>query len=188
MNVSEISDCERKLLSGAERRMTLGMWILGGAAIGLCWLWQGWRWGVGFALGAILSAVNFHWLKSAATAVADLAAAQGEKDPETGVREQETGNRASPELVDGEQAGEPGQPWETGGTPRPAVTDRSRSPKPVRMAIRLALRYVLIGVAAYVIFKSSLISLRAFFLGLFLFIAAVLAEIMYEVYYSFRNS
>ena len=173
MNVSEISDHEKKLLSGAERRMSRGMWVLGSGAVALCWLWRGWRWGAGFAVGAILSGLNFHWLKSAAITLADLAAAKGDGELE---------------IENREHAEYPIQAREADGTTRRAVENRSRSRKPIRMAIRLALRYVLIGVAAYVIFKSSLISLRAFFLGLFLFLAAVLAEIIYEVYYAFRNS
>jgi hypothetical protein len=52
---------------------------------------------------------------------------------------------------------------------------------------RFVFRYALIGLVGYAIFKSSLVSLGAFFLGLFLFIAAILAEIGYQVYCAFRS-
>lgn len=33
-----------------------------GGAIGV-WAWRGWEWGAGFLLGAVISALNFRWLK-----------------------------------------------------------------------------------------------------------------------------
>ena len=52
---------------------------------------------------------------------------------------------------------------------------------------RFVLRYALIAVAGYVIFRSSVISLVAFFAGLFVAIAATLMEVAYQVYLSFRG-
>jgi len=52
---------------------------------------------------------------------------------------------------------------------------------------RFVLRYALIAVAGYVIFRSSVISLVAFFAGLFVAIAATLVEVAYQVYLSFRG-
>ncbi len=60
--------------------------------------------------------------------------------------------------------------------------------KTARVVARFVLRFALIGVAAYVIFKSSFVSLGAFFAGLFLFLAAILAEIAYQVYTAFRSN
>lgn len=144
---SVIPPAEKKLLAGAERRMAAGMWVLGFAAAALCWLWQGWRTAGGFAVGAILSALNFHWMKTAVASLADLA--------------------APPTAGSG------------GPVPRPNTA---------RVAIRLMLRYALIGVAGYAIFKSSFVSLGAFFLGLFLFLGAILVELAYEIYFAFRNA
>lgn len=62
------------------------------------------------------------------------------------------------------------------------------APGPVGSAFRIALRYALIGVAAYAIFKSSFVSLDAFFIGLFLFLGAVLVEAVYEIYCGFRSA
>ena len=53
--------------------------------------------------------------------------------------------------------------------------------------IRFVLRYALIGLAGYVIFRSSAVSLAAFFAGLFVSVAATLGEIGYQIYLSFRS-
>ncbi len=58
--------------------------------------------------------------------------------------------------------------------------------RPVRLAIRLLLRYALIAGAGYVIFKGSFFSLGAFFVGLFLFLGAILGEVAYEIYFACR--
>ncbi len=63
-----------------------------------------------------------------------------------------------------------------------------RKPETAPVVIRFVLRFALIGIAGYVIFKSSFISLGAFFAGLFLFLAAILAEVAYQVYRAFRKS
>jgi len=101
----------------------------------------------------------------------------------------------------------------TGHSPRPAAAERiaeadagsarrdvvedadssASQPPPPRgrgagVAARFVLRYALIGLAGYAIFVSSLVSLGAFFLGLFLFIAAILAEVAYQIYGAFRRA
>ncbi len=146
---SQIPAAEQALLAGAEQRIARGIWILGIAGIGACWLWGGWSWGVGFTVGAALSALNFHWMKGAVGTLADLASSQAVQ----------------------EAAGEP-----------------PRKPETAPVVARFVLRFALIGIAGYVIFKSSFISLGAFFAGLFLFLAAILVEIIYQVYAAFRSS
>ena len=54
-------------------------------------------------------------------------------------------------------------------------------------ATRFVLRYGLIGVAAYVIFKSSVVSLSGVLAGLFLPVAAILVEAGYETYAALRR-
>ena len=66
----------------------------------------------------------------------------------------------------------------------PAGVSKRRSAGAVA---RFVLRYALIAVAGYVIFRSSVISLVAFFAGLFVAIAATLVEVAYQVYLSFRG-
>ena len=67
---------------------------------------------------------------------------------------------------------------------KPGAVSRRRSAGAVA---RFVLRYALIAVAGYVIFHSSVISLVAFFAGLFVAIAATLMEVAYQVYLSFRG-
>jgi hypothetical protein len=54
-------------------------------------------------------------------------------------------------------------------------------------ATRFVLRYALIGVLAYVIFKSSVVSLSGLLAGLFLPVAAILLEAIYETYVALRR-
>ena len=162
-----IPPAEADLLAGTERRIGWAMWALGTLGTVLCWLWRGWGWGAGFAIGAILSALNFRWMKSAASALADAATAP-----------------AVPSSA--------GQAYLPAATPANSDSDQTAPPtlrpRPVRgVWVRFVLRYALIGLAGYAIFKSSFVSLGAFFLGLFLFIAAILTEIAYQVYCAFRG-
>ncbi|MBI3896427.1 MAG: ATP synthase subunit I [Acidobacteria bacterium] len=141
---SEIPPAEKELLAGVDRRIyrAMGFLAVGGAI--LCWLWRDWHWGAGFAIGAILSAVNFRWMKAAVEHMAQAA------DPTT----------HSTTLA------------------RPSARGT---------VARFVLRYALIGAAGYVIFKSSFISLTAFFIGLFLFLAAILVEVAYQIYRGFQK-
>ncbi|OFW21741.1 MAG: hypothetical protein A3H27_00910 [Acidobacteria bacterium RIFCSPLOWO2_02_FULL_59_13] len=140
---SEIPEPEKRLLAGAEQRINRGMCALGILGVLACWLLRDWKWGAGFAVGATLSAINFHWLKAAVSGIADVATNPG---------------------------------------------DRQRSARASRSIFRFVLRYALIVVAAYVIFKSSFISLGAFFIGLFVFLGAILIEVAYEIYLGLRHS
>ena len=142
-----IPAAERELLAGVERRIARAMWALGVAGTILCWLWRGWEWGGGFAIGAGLSALNFRWMKNAAHALEEAAS--------------------------GQAASETAPPRPRGGSGGAVA--------------RFVLRYALIGLAGYAIFKSSFVSLGAFFLGLFLFIAAILAEMAYQIGGAFRS-
>lgn len=53
-----------------------------------------------------------------------------------------------------------------------------------RMAVLLGLRYLLLGGCSYVILKYSEISLPALFWGLFVAVAAVILEIVFELLYA----
>jgi ATP synthase I subunit len=56
-----------------------------------------------------------------------------------------------------------------------------------RLAVLLGLRYVLLGGGAYVILKYSAISVVGMFCGLFIVVAAVIWEILYELIYGNRT-
>ena len=164
---------EAELLAGTEQRIQRAMWALGAVGTALCWLWQGWGWGAGFAIGAVLSALNFRWMKTAVHVLAEAASSQPPSSP----------LREAP--VPGSGAAPAGESLEH--PVRAASEDPPARRSSGGVPIRFLLRYALIGLVGYAIFKSLLISLGAFFLGLFLFIAAILAEIGYQIYCAFRN-
>lgn len=53
-----------------------------------------------------------------------------------------------------------------------------------RVAVFLGLRYLLLGVGGYAILKSSVVSLPAALAGLFVAVAAVILEILFELLYA----
>ncbi len=120
----------------AFRRIYIGMAVIGGAGTLVLLFWQGWRWGLGFACGAAVSALNFHWLKGA---VDVLVAKFVAPSPDT------------------------------------------RHPKPAAAVARFVLRYGLLGLAAYAIFATSLVSVNGFLAGLFVFVAAVMVEMIVQL-------
>ena len=66
------------------------------------------------------------------------------------------------------------------GTLADRVTQQQTA-KPRGTTFRFALRYVLVGLVVYVIFKSSFASFNALLAGLFLPVPAILAEAGYEL-------
>jgi hypothetical protein len=54
-------------------------------------------------------------------------------------------------------------------------------------ATRFLLRYALIGLVAYAIFKSSIVSLSGLMAGLFVPVAAILCEAVYETFVALRR-
>lgn len=56
-----------------------------------------------------------------------------------------------------------------------------------RGGARFVLRYALLAAVAYVIFKSSLVSLSGLLAGLFLPVAAILVEAIYETFVALRR-
>ena len=111
------------------------LWIawLGVAASIALLFWKGWRESLGFAVGASVAGLNFHWIKGAT----DTLKAKFTSQPD----------------------------------PQP----------PKRVALKFALRYALIGIAGYVIFKYLRVSLTAFLGGLLVVAAAIMAEMIYEL-------
>jgi hypothetical protein len=108
--------------------------------------WKGWWTAGGFAVGAALSILNFHWLKQGVDALA------GHFQP---------------------------APAEAGGVP--ALPGGRRTLGRTALLVRFVLRYALIVAAGYVILRSSVLSLTAFLGGLLVFVAGILAEMIYEL-------
>jgi len=59
-----------------------------------------------------------------------------------------------------------------------------RKPPRARVAVLLGLRYLLLGAGAYAILRFSTLSLAAVLLGLFVSVAAVILEILFELIYA----
>jgi hypothetical protein len=72
-----------------------------------------------------------------------------------------------------------------------ALSGASAAAQPNRssggIVLRFVLRYVLIGVVAYVIFKRLTHGLYGFFTGLLVPVGAILVEAVYEIYAEFRG-
>jgi len=120
----------------AFRRIYIGMGVIGSAGTVVFLVWKGWRWGLGFAFGAALSALNFHWLKGAVDVLVTKFA---------------------------------------------APTPDTRHPRPAVALARFVLRYALLALAGYAIFATSLVSLNGFLAGLFVFVAAVMVEMIVQL-------
>lgn len=97
-----------------------------------------WKFGrstaVGFFCGCVIAYLNFHWLKSGVSGLADR------------------------------------------------VTNSGKAQSGKGIIARFLLRYILLGVAAYGILSSFPASLRGLFAGLFLPVAAIVCEALYELY------
>ena len=63
--------------SNALERIQRMMLVIGIAALVTAWASFGWRIGVGFALGAVIAFLNFHWLKKVVAGIADLTLQSG---------------------------------------------------------------------------------------------------------------
>jgi hypothetical protein len=118
-----------QLLDSALARMLRGMVLLAAAGSLLLLLLRGWTWGAGFAIGSVVSWLNFRWLKQIAEAL---------------------------------------------GGKRPRA----------RLALFLGLRYLLLSGGAYVIVRFTSISLPAALAGLFVSVAAVIVEILFQLVYA----
>ena len=75
----------------------------------------------------------------------------------------------------------------TSASPAPQDATQSRPSRAGAIA-RFVFRYALIGLAGYAIFLSSAISLTAFLSGLFVSVAALMAEAVYQVVQEIHGS
>ncbi len=123
------NDRDELLYARAMRRAGMVMLAFSAAGTTAAFIWRGWTWGAGFALGAAASWLNFRWLKGVADSF-------GGKRPRAYV------------MVFG------------------------------------TLRYVLLVAGAYAILRYSPISLPAALAGLFVAVAAVIVEAVFELAYA----
>ena len=141
-------NAEEQFVAAALGRMYRWMGACAVAVTLAVLLWKGPWYGGGFAVGAALSILNFHWMKGAV----DRLAAYFQPTPP----HSEMALEAQPNVRLG---------WL-----------RRNSP-----SLKFVLRYALLIAASYVIFRTSVLSLTAFLAGLFVFVAGVLAEMIYEL-------
>src|SRR5262245_2299052 len=66
-------DLDENYLARAVGRMHVSMAVMSVAGVLALLVWRGWRWGLGFALGAIASWLNFRWLKKLVEALGQAA-------------------------------------------------------------------------------------------------------------------
>jgi hypothetical protein len=71
---------EDKFYSGAIRRITNLILVLGVLALPLPWIRAGWRAGIGWSLGAAVSYVNFRSLTGAVEGLADRITVAGKRE------------------------------------------------------------------------------------------------------------
>jgi hypothetical protein len=67
-------DLDERYLERSVGRIIRSMAAISVAGVVLLWMWQGWRSGIGFALGAAASWLNFRWLKNLVDSLARDAA------------------------------------------------------------------------------------------------------------------
>lgn len=66
------------------------------------------------------------------------------------------------------------------------VAEGRATPSVKRQVFKFFFRYLLLAAVLYVIFKSSAVSVYGLFIGLFLPVAAILIEAIYELYSALR--
>ena len=141
-------NAEEQFVAAALRRIYRWMGVCAVTLTLVVLVWKGPWYGGGFAAGAVLSILNFHWMKGAV----DRLAAYFQPTPP----HSEMALEAQPNVRLG---------WL-----------RRNSP-----SLKFVLRYALLIAVGYAIFRTSILSLTAFLAGLFVFVAGVLAEMIYEL-------
>ncbi|GEM_PF-289686 len=152
--------------AAAERRIWRFQLAFGALGIGGAWRLAGAPGALGFTMGAAISAVNFLWLKQAVDTLAAKASAEDAEAPPAGT-DLQAENRGGAEVADMQGF-------------RPVGAGRARRAGR-RVIWRFLGRYALIAAAAYATFRYTAWSVRALLAGLFLFVAAILAEICVEI-------
>ena len=127
--MTRIPNDDEAFLERAVARITKAMFLFAAAGVIVALLWRGLAWGAGFALGSVVSWLNFRWLKQLVYTLGS--------------------NRARPKT-----------------------------------AVKLGFRYLLLGGGAYVILKYSSVNQLAALAGLFVSVAAVIVEILFELVYA----
>ena len=78
-------DKSEAFYSGALDRIRVAMIVVGCILVIAAVVVYGWRVGLGFALGGVISYVNFHWLKRVVSAMADRITRTGKSEAAKGI-------------------------------------------------------------------------------------------------------
>lgn len=78
-------ELQNDFFARAAERIQKFILVIGAAALVTAFSYFGWRIGIGFALGAAISVLNFHWLKKIVAGVAELTIASGTAPPSRGI-------------------------------------------------------------------------------------------------------
>jgi hypothetical protein len=79
------ADKSEAFYSGALDRIRIAMVVVGLVFTAAALVGYGWRVGLGFALGCVISYVNFHWLKRVVSAMADRITQSGRTESGKGI-------------------------------------------------------------------------------------------------------
>jgi hypothetical protein len=130
--LTDVAEKEERHYRAALHRIYRYMVVLSVAGSVVVTYYAGTSWGIGFLLGAFISAINFRWLHRMVDSVG----------------------------------------------PNPAT-------KPGKgLTFLLSFRYVILGLVGYVIVRYFKVNIMAALIGLFVAVAAVLIEILYELIYA----
>lgn len=147
---------EPDFYAAAERRIWRFQFALAALGIAGAWFLAGRSGAIGFAVGSAVSSVNFLWLKQAVDALANKAVAGANAAAVAGAEKMEASVSEPPARL---------------------VKRRSSS----AVIWKFLGRYGLIGIVAYATLRYTAWNVKALLAGLFLFVAAILAEICVEI-------
>jgi hypothetical protein len=82
---SQIQPASDDFYARSLERIQTFMLVLGVAALIIAWIFFGWRIALGFALGATIAYLNFHWLKKVVAGLAELTIGSGTPASSRGV-------------------------------------------------------------------------------------------------------
>jgi hypothetical protein len=171
--------------TAAERRIWRFQFALAALGIAGAWFLAGRPGAIGFAVGAAVSSINFLWLKQAVDALATKAVAGA------GVPAREPANTHGSEALilsrDGDgavvksEAGQETEPERLGANLNEAPARLAKRKSGSAVIWKFLGRYGLIGIVAYATLRYTAWNVKALLAGLFLFVAAILAEICVEI-------
>lgn len=158
-----------------EKRLSRVSLVLALGIISVAAFFASWSFLLSFSIGAVISYLNFSWMKQGVDRLmASFAGVQIQSPMEQGADGMDDAMKRSSE------GGVRFQPYQVEAPPRELVL-RSQIPSSRGVIFKYFLRYALIGGTLYAIFRFRFFDAKGAILGLLLFVAAVLFECIYLV-------